>query len=424
MDKSHMPEPFISHHHWYSSLVDSLMKSEQQYKYSSPSILYSYDTVLHGFSATLSPDELQSLKKSPGFVKAYPDITAVLDTTRTPEFLSLSPSAGIWPASNFGEDVIIGIIDTGIWPESKSFNDHGMTANIPSKWKGKCEEGQEFNSSMCNRKLIGARYFNKGVIAANGPDLVFRMNSTRDTDGHGTHTASIAAGAAVRDVSYFGYGRGTAMGIAPRARVAAYKVLWPEGTQASDVLAGIDKAVEDGVDVLSISLSFRRIPLDEDPVAIAAFGAMERGVLVAMSAGNRGPNFGTVSNASPWAFTVAAGTVDRTFSGVLTLGNGVTIRGWSLFPAGAIVENVTLFYNRTLSACDSSALSEALEFLGDRIVICDASVVQNSVEVTESQISHVTETQVRYAMHLSDLFVLFRHLVCICFAIRHLKTDR
>ena len=396
MDKSHMPEPFIGHHHWYSSLVDSL-KSEQQYKYSSPSILYSYDTVLHGFSATLSPDELQSLKKSPGFVSARLEKTAVMDTTRSPEFLSLSPSAGIWPASKFGEDVIIGVLDTGIWPENESFNDHGMSAKIPSKWKGKCEDGQEFNSSMCNRKLIGARYFNKGVIAANGPDLVFRMNSARDTDGHGTHTASTAAGSPVRGASYFGYATGTATGIAPRARVAAYKVLWPEGTQESDVLAGIDKAVEDGVDVLSISLGFRRIPLDEDPVAIAAFAAMERGVVVSLSAGNRGPDTGTLHNASPWAVTVAAGTMDRSFGGTVKLGNGVTIRGFSLFPAGAIIENVTLLYNKTLSACNSSSLlSETRNDHGNRIIICDASVIRDSDHVTSSQISHVTESQVRY----------------------------
>ena len=398
-----MPELFISHHHWYSSLVDSLMKSEQQYKYSSPSILYSYDTVLHGFSAFLSPDELQSIKKSPGFVSAYRDKTGIIETTRTPEFLSLSPSAGIWPASKFGEDVIIGIIDSGVWPESESFSDHGMSAKIPSKWKGKCEEGQEFNSSMCNRKLIGARYFNKGMIAENGPDI--DMNSARDTDGHGTHVASIVAGAAVRGASYFGYAKGTAMGIAPRALLAIYKVAWGRGASmwASDVLAGIDKAVEDGVEVLSISLSFRVPTLDLDPIAIATFGAVERGVFVSCSGGNRGPAPRTLSNPSPWAMTVAAGTVDRSFGGTVRLGNGVTIPGFSLFPAGAIIENVTLLYNETLSACNSSSLLSETRFdHGNRIIICDASVTPPAFEVstTESQILHVTDSQVSYALYM------------------------
>ena len=88
--------------------------------------------------------------------------TTKLDTTRTPEFLSLTPSTGLLNASNYGEDMIIGIVDSGVWPESPSFKDDNITSKAPTKWKGKCEGGQDFNSSMCYKKLIGVRYFKYG----------------------------------------------------------------------------------------------------------------------------------------------------------------------------------------------------------------------------------------------------------------------
>ncbi|CAK8572247.1 unnamed protein product [Lathyrus sativus] len=387
MDKSLMPQLFTSHHNWYESTLDSTKSSKN--------LVYTYNHAMHGFSAVLSKQELNNLKKSHGFVTAYPDRTATVDTTHTFEFLSLDPSKGLWNASNLGENVIVGLIDTGIWPESESFQDSGMSKNIPTKWKGKCEIGQDFNTSMCNLKLIGARYFNKGVIASK-PNVKISMNSARDTQGHGSHTSSTVAGNYVDDASFFGYAKGVARGIAPKARIAMYKVLWDEGRQASDVLAGMDQAIADNVDVISISLGFDNVSLYEDPVAIASFAAMEKNVVVSSSAGNEGPNLGTLHNGIPWVITVAAGTIDRTF-GSLKLGNGKTVVGWTLFPAtNAIVENLLLVYNKTLSSCNSiSLLSEAAT---RGIIVCEAF---ESVSVI-SQIKAITSAGVVGAVFISE----------------------
>lgn len=387
MDKSLMPQVFTSHHNWYESTLDSTKSSK--------SLVYTYNHAMHGFSAVLSEKELNNLKKSHGFVTAYPDRTATIDTTHTFEFLSLDPSKGLWNASNLGENVIVGLIDTGIWPESESFQDNGMSKNIPTKWKGKCEIGQDFNTSMCNLKLIGARYFNKGVIASK-PNVKISMNSPRDTQGHGSHTSSTVAGNYVNDASFFGYAKGVARGIAPKARIAMYKVLWDEGRQASDVLAGMDQAIADNVDVISISLGFDNVSLYEDPVAIASFAAMEKNVVVSSSAGNEGPHLGTLHNGIPWVLTVAAGTIDRTF-GSLKLGNGETIVGWTLFPAtNAIVENLQLVYNKTLSSCNSISLLSEASTRG--IIVCEAL---ESVSVI-TQINAITSASVVGAVFISE----------------------
>ncbi|KAK4428943.1 Subtilisin-like protease SBT3 [Sesamum alatum] len=386
MDKSFMPKAFSSHHYWYSSILQSV-KSVAQTSLDRDNLesklVYSYDNAFHGFSAVMSEPELEALKKSPGFLSAYPDDVVIPDTTHTYKFLSLNTATGLWPASQYGKDVIIGVIDTGVWPESLSFKDDGMT-EIPARWRGICQEGEEFNSSLCNKKLIGARYFNEGVRAAN-PGVTITMNSARDDSGHGTHVASTAAGNYVDGVSFFGYAPGTARGVAPRARVAAYKVLWSEGSYESDALAGIDQAVADGVDILSISLSYRRTDLYENPIAIAGFGAREKGILVSVSAGNRGPSFATLLEGIPWAFVVASGTVDRWFTGRLTLGNGKTITGWSMFPARALVRNLPLVYNETLSACNST---ELLAEAPDRsIIVCNITDESASFFILMSDLS-------------------------------------
>ncbi|XP_015061833.1 subtilisin-like protease SBT1.9 [Solanum pennellii] len=342
MDLSAMPIAFSSHHSWYLSTLASISDSSKNHG----SLVYAYTNAIHGFSARLSLSELQVIKRSQGYLSSTKDMTVKIDTTHTSQFLGLSSNSGAWPKSDYGRDVIIGLVDTGVWPESKSYNDNGMN-DVPSRWKGECESGTQFNSSMCNKKLIGARYFNKGLIASN-PNITIEMNSARDTEGHGTHTSTTAAGSRVESASYFGYATGVAAGMAPKAHVAMYKALWDEGSMLSDILAAIDQAIEDGVDVISLSLGIDGRQLYDDPIAIAAFAAMEKGIFVSTSAGNEGPDNESLHNGTPWVLTMAAGTVDRDFLGTLTLGNGVSVTGLSLYPGNSSSSDSSIVF---LNSC-------------------------------------------------------------------------
>ncbi|KAG8632637.1 subtilisin-like protease SBT1.9 [Manihot esculenta] len=334
MDISARPKAFSSQHTWHLATLSSVFAVSKARSTtvtaSSSKLLYTYTHVISGFSAHLSSDELETLKNSPGYISSIKDLPVKHDTTRSPSFLGLSLNSGAWNVSNYGEDVIIGVVDTGVWPESESYSDKGIS-KIPKRWKGKCENGVQFNSSLCNNKLIGARFFNKALFAKN-PNITLSMNSTRDTVGHGTHTSSTAAGNFVEGASYFGYAPGTASGVAPRAHVAMYKALWEEGSYISDIIAAIDQAIIDGVDVLSISLGLNGFALYEDPVALATFAAIEQNIFVSTSAGNDGPFRGSLHNGTPWVLTVAAGTIDREFDGVLTLRNGISVTGVALYP--------------------------------------------------------------------------------------------
>ncbi|CAN0863790.1 Subtilisin-like protease SBT1.7 [Linum grandiflorum] len=218
---------------WYESSLRSVSTTAE--------LLYTYTHAIHGFSTRLTPREAQLLQSQPGILSVTQESIYHLHTTRSPAFLGLDLASDLLPQANTVGEVVVGVLDTGAWPESRSYDDAGF-GPVPSSWKGKCEVGTNFTVSHCNRKLIGARFFARGYEATIG------------RDGHGTHTSTTAAGSAVDGASLFGFAAGTARGMATRARVAVYKVCWMGGCFSSDILAAMDVAIQDGVNVLSMSL--------------------------------------------------------------------------------------------------------------------------------------------------------------------------
>jgi subtilisin family serine protease len=325
--------------------------------------VYDYRYSFNGFAAELTDEQAARMSAVAGVLSVSRNEIFEVDTASTPAFLGLDAPEGLWNelggVDKAGEDVIIGIVDGGIWPESLSFSDRtGTNGNarkdgklsyqqIPG-WHGRCVPGEAFTAAHCNQKLIGAQYYNAGFGGDEGIDalLPFEFNSPRDFGGHGTHTASTAGGNAnvptTGETSVFR----TVSGIAPRARIAAYKACWAvPGTAGScqgvDLVAAIDQAVADGVDVINYSISGTTTNF-RDAVEIAFLAAADAGVFVAASAGNNGPTASTVAHPGPWLTTVAAGTHNRNGEGSVTLGNGVTYEGASFAtPVSAPLINAT-----------------------------------------------------------------------------------
>ncbi|KAL7209373.1 hypothetical protein ACSBR1_030995 [Camellia fascicularis] len=310
-------------------LLSSIIPSQEGERVS---LLNFYSHAFKGFSAMLTENEAALLSGHDKVICVFPDPILQLHTTRSWDFLD--SESGIRSSHKYQHitsDVIIGVIDTGIWPESPSFNDDGI-GEIPSRWKGICMEGPDFNKSSCNRKIIGARYYNiQDFSIEPNSDLKKTRRITgspRDFNGHGTHTTSIAAGITVPNANYYGLAKGIARGGSPSARIASYKACSKDGCSGSVILKAIDDAIKDGVDIISISIGMNyQSDLLHDSIAIGAFHAEQMGVMVVCSGGNDGPSPFTVVNSAPWMFTVAASTIDRDFKSTIVLGNGKIIQG-------------------------------------------------------------------------------------------------
>ncbi|KAL2494642.1 subtilase family protein [Forsythia ovata] len=335
-----------NHHSYLFSVKETVEDAKS-------SLIYSYKSSINGFAALLTPDEASKLSEIEEVVSVLRSHTTTysLQTTRSWEFAGLQEGSkwfqlkkeDLLLKSRYGKNVIVGLLDSGVWPESKSFSDEGM-GPYPSSWKGICQSGDAFNSSNCNKKIIGARYYIKGYEAYYGPlNRTLDYRSPRDKDGHGTHTASTVGGRRVHNVSALGgFAHGTASGGAPLVRLAIYKVCWAIPRQGKengntcfmeDMLAAMDDAIADGVDVLSISIVTKDpMPFNEDSIAVGALHAIKKNIVVACSAGNSGPAPATLSNPAPWIITVGASSVDRKFLAPIVLGNGMKIAGQTVTP--------------------------------------------------------------------------------------------
>ncbi|KAF7030220.1 hypothetical protein CFC21_041812 [Triticum aestivum] len=298
-----------------------------------------------------------ALKQLPGVLAVIPDRLHKVQTTHSWEFLGLEsggePKEWNYDAK-FGEGVVIGNVDTGVSPTSESFRNDGFFA--PSGWCGKCDSGKD-STFRCNKKLIGARFFNAGIQVPNfldpepeeGKQLnQTDLNSPRDYDGHGSHTLSTAGGGFVKGASAFGRGKGMAKGGSPRARVASYKACYTAGCSSLDILAAILAAVEDGVHVLSLSVGAPAADYAADLMAIGTLYAVQRGDFAADAVfGNS-----TVKGRSLSASTLPAGQPYPMIS------------GQNAFAADQFIDNSTL--------CLPSSLDPAK--VRGKIVVCTRGV--------------------------------------------------
>ncbi len=353
-------------------------------------VYHRYNVAFSGFAALLTPDELNKLTKTPG-VKAIEADQAMRQNTSytTSSFLGLDATGGAWSRTDSagravrGEGVIIAMVDGGIWPENVSVSDKvdvngkpvpyhaaGTVVYDPlpvGRYKGICQAGEAFTAAMCNNKLVGAQNFNASVKSdPRLPVLVNEYDSPRDAGGHGTHTLTTAGGNANSDVSVSG-SQFTLSGVAPRARLAAYKVcnqiVQPDGTvngscYTGDSMAAIDKAVADGVDVINFSIGGSETSVN-GLVAQAMKGATKAGVFVSASAGNSGPG-NTVAHISPWVATVGNSTHDRYTEATVTLGSGATGAGASFQTSGFLATALIWARDAGTGAAAGAGTNQAL----------------------------------------------------------------
>ncbi|KAM1276870.1 hypothetical protein ACFX13_030035 [Malus domestica] len=217
-------------------------------------------------------------------------------------------------------DIIVGVIDTGIWPESESFKDEGFG---PPPKKGACEGGKNFT---CNNVAIAYGNGISFLLAATG----MLLPSCLLTSVRGVCIHHLAVVALVLASGPLGILRLYARGGVPAAGIATYKLCdHDKGCSADSILAAFDDAIDDGVNVITISIGSGFVTsFDEDPFTIGAFHAMKKGILTIQPAGNEGPQIATVSCVAPWILT--ASTIDRHIIDKVVLANGKTLVGNSI----------------------------------------------------------------------------------------------
>lgn len=375
-------------------------------------ITHRYDVVLNGFAAMLTDSEVRALKKNSAVVRIEADEMLQPYTGYTSSFLGLDKAAGLWEQvggkAKAGEDMIIAIVDSGVWPENLSFADrvdaNGVPTHDPSgtlaygpppaKWKGiGCETSRGSDSgsikaSNCNNKLLGVRSF----VATNAPIAATEFLTGRDGGGHGSHVATTAAGNANVPSTINTIDMGRMSGVAPRARIASYKTCFT-GTTATNggcatasSVSSINQAVRDGADVINYSIG----PTAgggtlNDAIQVAFLNASTAGVFVAAAGGNSGPNTNPVSNLGPWHATVAASTHDRTVGAEAVVEGSGTYVGASVNRTPVASSNLILATTAALAgananqadlcygAADGSVTLDPAKVAG-KIVVCTRGV--------------------------------------------------
>lgn len=323
-----------------------------------------YQVALNGMFLDIDVSAITVLRNHPDVASVEIAKVEKLDTDSSNQFIG-TPSfwqnlGGGSTGTNAGEGIVIGVIDSGIYNPSSTLTTTGIHPSLrdpspiggdysawPGGYKGVCApsspQAQDGSFGACNDKLIGAWWYNGGGIAFPG-----EVDSPMDEDGHGTHTATTAGGNGGTDSPF-----GTVSGVAPRARIIAYKVCWEEdpaisddgGCNGGDSVSAINQALIDGVDVLNYSISGGNSPWT-DGVEVAFRNANAAGVIVSASAGNAG-TVGSVAHNSPWLITVAASTQAREFKGYVTNLSGGTgtapspLVGASLYP-GSVTGQIKL----------------------------------------------------------------------------------
>src|SRR5262245_11560239 len=321
-------------------------------------VVYSYTTAINGMALRLTAQQAAKLAGTPGVSMVEKSRILSIRTKPeaqpqppTPEFLGLTGKQGVWNRqfsgdANAGNGVIIGDIDTGFWPENPSFaalpEPRSDDAQIAAQFHGICDTTGP-NPVTCNNKVLGARFYNAAGLASANPG---EHANPRDFDGHGSHTASTAAGDPV-EATINGQDVGPLEGMAPGARLSIYKVLYENaaGTQASgstaDIVAAVNDAINDGVNVINFSIGDN---VDTFGATEFAFlNATAAGVFVSAAAGNAGPTASSIDNAMPWETTDAAGTFDRAYFSTVTLGNGASYTGVGLgtaVPSSPLIDSV------------------------------------------------------------------------------------
>ena len=379
-----------------------------------------YAVSLNAFTAALTTGQARALARSSDVVSVTKDAFRVAtDDKNSTDYLHLSGPDGLWSqlggTSKAGRGVVVGVLDTGIWPESKSFAGARLGTTAPpardkyrpyrsggkivmkksdgSTFTGTCQTGEQWTASLCNTKLVGARYFGSTFLSQNPDTDATDFISPRDGGGHGSHTASTAAGNAGVPASVDNRSFGKISGVAPAAKIAAYKVLWEGSTTSggynSDIIAGIDAAVSDGVDVINYSIGSSSESPADDPVSLAFLSAASAGIFVSASAGNSGPGAGTLDNTGPWVTTVAASTI-APYEGTVQLGNGASYLGVSttvtspvgprpLVQGAAVKSAAAAVTDAAVCAPDSLDPAKA----DGTIVVCDRGAVDRVAKSAE-----------------------------------------